>query len=372
MTDSAWTTKRGSLGERWRDRPHWVGRAALGWAVAQGAFALACGPTGALLSGDDGRLTLWLSWYVTVVSVLAAGAVVCALRNPGRPGVRRLLWAACGLSALSAFGLLMDVVGLLFGQGVDSTPRAVLHALGLVGMVLLAATAHAHGSAGCPRCGLPHTARSTAGPAPSAAPRRVHAFAWAGSLAFAPYAWMKTTWVTGGTFAGITDDDMLAAARRNGASGLWLTLESWGVDGTALLAALGVFLLFGLIRPWGQVFPRWTLFLAGRRVPRWLPLVPALIGVGTLLPYGVVGVGYVSLATAGLLPVRPGDFPTADDALLVAWTGLTAFAVYGVALAVATRSYWSRTRPVCPGTTGSGADGPAGIPAAERLLDERR
>ncbi|MDT0447561.1 hypothetical protein [Streptomyces hesseae] len=359
MTDSMWTTKRGSLGERWRDRPRRVGRAALGWAVAQGAFALACGPTGALPSGDDSRLTRWLSWYVTVVSVPTVGAVVYALRNPGRPAVRRLLWAVCGLSALSAFSLLMDVVGLLFGQGVDSTPRAVLHALGLVGVVLLAATARAHSSTGCPRCGAPHTARTAARPAPSAASRRVHAFAWAGSLAFAPYAWMKTTWVTGGTFAGITDDDVLAGARRNGASDLWLTLESWGVDGTALLAALGVFLLFGLIRPWGQVFPRWTLLLSGRRVPRWLPLAPALIGVGTLLPYGVVGVGYVSLATAGVLPVRRGDFPTADDTLLVAWIGLTAFAVYGVALAVAARSYWFRTRPVCPGTMGSGADGPA-------------
>ncbi|MFF4161561.1 hypothetical protein [Streptomyces sp. NPDC001678] len=290
MTDSTWTTKRISLGERWRDWPRWVGRAALGWAAAQGVFALTC----ALSGGDESRMTLWLSWYVTAVSATAAGAVMAALRNPERPVVRKLLWAACGLSALSAFSLLMDVVGLLFGQGVDNTARAVLHALGLMGVVLLAATARAHPSAGCPRCGVPHAERSTAGatagtvagPAPTAAPRRVHAFAWAGTLAFVPYAWMKTTWVTGGTFAGVTSDDMLAAARRNGASGLWLTLESWGVDGTALLAALGVFLLFGLIRPWGQVFPRWTLLLAGRRVPRWLPLVPALIGVGTLLPYG--------------------------------------------------------------------------------------
>jgi hypothetical protein len=41
-----------------------------------------------------------------------------------------------------------------------------------------------------------------------------------------------------------------------------------------------------------------------------------------------------------------GDFHSPSDALLVAWIGLSAFAVYGVALAVAARSYWIRTHPV--------------------------
>ncbi|GAB2604827.1 hypothetical protein GCM10027168_42200 [Streptomyces capparidis] len=52
---------------------------------------------------------------------------------------------------------------------------------------------------------------------------------------------------------------MLAISKRNGASEIWLTPESWGLDATVLLAALGVFLLWGLVRPWGQTFPRWTL-----------------------------------------------------------------------------------------------------------------
>ncbi|MGW2634719.1 hypothetical protein ACWC2K_36140 [Streptomyces chattanoogensis] len=114
-----------------------------------------------------------------------------------------------------------------------------------------------------------------------------------------------------------------------------------------MLAGLGVFLLFGLIRPWGQVFPRWTLVLGGRRVPRWLPLTPALIGATTLVPYGVIGVGYLALATTGVLPIRRGDFPSPTDALLVGWIGHTAFAVHGIALLVASRSYWVRTRPLC-------------------------
>ncbi|MCX4686596.1 hypothetical protein OG401_20170 [Kitasatospora purpeofusca] len=154
---------------------------------------------------------------------------------------------------------------------------------------------------------------------------------------------MKLFWASGGTFAGLSGADLRAAAERNGASGLWLTLDSWGLDATALLALLGVFLLWGLVRPWGRVFPRWTPGLAGRPVPRWLPLAPAVLGAATLAPYGVVGLGRTVLATAGVVEVPRGDFPTPADTLLVARIGLGAFALYGVALAVAARSYWRRT-----------------------------
>jgi hypothetical protein len=117
---------------------------------------------------------------------------------------------------------------------------------------------------------------------------------------------MKLTWALGGTFAGLTGAQMRAIAEGNGASGIWLTLESWGLDGTALLAMLGVFLLWRLVRPWGQVFPRWLPLLHGQRVPRWLPLSPAVIGAATLAPYGVVGLGYCALAAFGVLTMPRG------------------------------------------------------------------
>lgn len=267
--------------------------------------------------------------------------------GPRRP-LRAALRTLCGLTAVAAFGLLMDVVTLMFGQGVDSWAAAANHALAAAGVPLLAATA---------RSGPAPTSVASA-PAPTAAPRPVRLIARAGTVAFLPYVAMKLTWALGGTFAGVTGEEMRAVSERNGASGLWLTLESWGLDATVLLAALGVFLLWGLVRPWGQVFPRWTPFLRGRRVPRGLPLTPALIGAATLVPYGAVGVGYAALATAGVVTMRRGDFPTPEDALLVAWIGLSAFAGYGVALALAARSYWLRTRPV-PGGSAPEAGPPA-------------
>src|SRR5438067_2099990 len=51
------------------------------------------------------------------------------------------------------------------------------------------------------------------------------------------------------------------------------------VTSVAILATLGLVgsaLTFGLIRPWGEVFPRWIPLLRGRRVPILLAFVPAV------------------------------------------------------------------------------------------------
>ncbi|MFJ3199496.1 hypothetical protein [Streptomyces sp. NPDC086989] len=109
-------------------------------------------------------------------------------------------------------------------------------------------------------------------------------------------------------------------------------MERWGLDPTALPALAGILLFFCLIRPWGL------------RLPRWLPPAPALIGVGTLVPYGLLGLAYLVPAQLGALPVRPGDLPSRGDTLAVAWSGCTAFAGYGPALLAATRWYWHATR----------------------------
>lgn len=318
----------------WQRWPRWVAWATVLWAVLYTGFGLACALSGAPLFDHGGdSVVSGLGWAVTAVGALAtlvSGAVVlCGLR----PAIRVLLWVACGLAGATAFSLLMDAITLMLGQGVDSQASAANKVLAAVGAVLLAATARSD-----------HRLASTAVRAPSAAPQPAQLAAWTGTLAFVPYAVMKLVWALGGTFAGISGEEMLTISERNGASGTFLTLESWGLDPTALLAVLGVFLLWGLVRPWGQVFPRWTLFLHGRRVPRWLPLAPALLGAATLAPYGVVGTGYLTLATAGVVTMRRGDFHTSGDALLVGWLGMVAFAAYGIALTVAAFSYWRRTR----------------------------
>ncbi|WP_223837494.1 hypothetical protein [Streptomyces venezuelae] len=331
-----WDAGKEALWSAWWQRwPRWVARATMVWAVLYTGFALACALSGAPLlhhGGNSGASELgWAVVAVGALGTLVSGAVVL---YGLLPPLRVLLWVVCGLTGITAFSLLMDVITLMLGQGVDSRTSAANKALAAVGAVLLAATARSD------RLPAGTTVR-----APSAAPQYAQRAAWAGTLAFVPYAAMKLVWASGGTFAGITGEEMLAVSERNGASGIFLTLESWGLDASVLLAALGVFLLWGLVRPWGQVFPRWTLFLRGRRVPLWLPLAPALLGAATLAPYGVLGIGYLSLATSGVVTMRRGDFHSSGDALLVGWIGMLAFAVYGIALTVSARSYWRRTCP---------------------------
>ncbi|MFJ9646170.1 hypothetical protein [Streptomyces sp. NPDC101206] len=317
---------------------HAAPAAALLWAVAYAAFGLAAALTGTPLFGGVRRLPAALDWGVVALGALAALVCGAVVRYGLRPLLRRLLRVLCGLAAAAAFGLLMDVIALMLGGRVDSWATTAHHALAAAGALLLAATARSHRD-------RPPGGAATAPPPPSRAPARVQRAAWAGTVAFLPYAAMKSYWAWGGTFAGTRKEEMLAVSARNGASDAWLTLQSWGVDATALLAALGVFLLWGLIRPWGQVFPRWVPLLHGRRVPRWLPLTPALLGAATLAPYGVLGLAYCALATAGVVTVPSGDFDTPADVLLVAWPGMIAFAGYGIALAAAARSYWLRTSP---------------------------
>jgi len=314
-----------------------VSSVAVLWAAVYGAFGLACALSGTPLFHDGSiRGATALDWAVVALGALAALVCGRVVRHGLRPTLRALLWMLCGLTGIAAFGLLMDVITLMAGQGVDSRVATANRSLAAAGALLLAATA---------RADQRPTTVITA-PTPSLAPLRVQRAACAGTVAFLPYAAMKLIWVSGGTFAGVSGKEMIAISKRNGASGIWLTLESWGLDVTVLLAALGVFLLWGLVRPWGQVFPRWTLFLHGRRVPRWLPLTPALIGAATLAPYGVLGLGYCALAAVGVVTMRQGDFPSSEDALLAGWVGIVAFAVYGVALTIAARSYWLRTRPI--------------------------
>ncbi|WGW13613.1 hypothetical protein LWF01_07610 [Saxibacter everestensis] len=51
----------------------------------------------------------------------------------------------------------------------------------------------------------------------------------------------------------------------------------WAGMGLALSASLGAWLTSGLIRPWGERFPRWMAGFAGRRVPIGLATVSGLI-----------------------------------------------------------------------------------------------
>jgi hypothetical protein len=101
-----------------------------------------------------------------------------------------------------------------------------------------------------------------------------------------------------------------------------------------------------LVQRWGEVFPRWMIGLAGRRVPIALAVVPAslvsvlLVVGGIVIWAGLAGMA-ANLAAAGAQGIEliTGIIFQVGPTLL--------FPVWGVALAVATLGYYYRRRGPC-------------------------
>ena len=93
------------------------------------------------------------------------------------------------------------------------------------------------------------------------------------------YAVTRYAWVLGIPL-GMSEESL-----RNGQeSGMWISglfLANFGL--------VGAVLTLGLVQRWGEVFPRWMIGLAGRRVPIALAVVPASL-VSVLFVVGGIGI----------------------------------------------------------------------------------
>ncbi|MBI5952272.1 MAG: hypothetical protein HY865_11490 [Chloroflexi bacterium] len=109
---------------------------------------------------------------------------------------------------------------------------------------------------------------------------------------------------------------------------------------------MGAFLMLGLVQRWGEVFPRWMIGLAGRRVPIALAAVPASLA-SVLLIVGGIGIW------SGLDQMADNLAAIGVEGIRLIWEitiqlGPTLlFPVWGVALAVATLGYYYRRRGSC-------------------------
>jgi hypothetical protein len=105
----------------------------------------------------------------------------------------------------------------------------------------------------------------------------------------------------------------------------------WGGAALATFAAVGGVLTLGLVHRWGEIWPRWMIGLAGRRVPPVLPVTLASVVTAVLL-------------SAGMQAVRMTDWtdPTAWLSSPMAY-----WPIWAVALGVATLAYYLRRRGRC-------------------------
>ena len=122
----------------------------------------------------------------------------------------------------------------------------------------------------------------------------------------------------------------------------------WAGAGLGAFALAGAVLTLGLVQRWGEVFPRWMIGLAGRRVPIGLATVPA-----TLVAVFVTSASVGFLTADGFLTMFTGGLSLATLPMLL-WP------LWGVALAAAALAYHLRRRPVCE-ACGRGGDPVQGV-----------
>ncbi len=147
-----------------------------------------------------------------------------------------------------------------------------------------------------------------------------------------------------------------AELRRGQVSGLWISglfLATFGL--------VGAILMLGLVQRWGEIFPRWMIGLAGRRVPMALVVVSASLA-SVLLTVGGIGIWSALPQMAANYEAAGGGGTGIIGALIFQVGPTLLFPLWGAALAVATLGYYYRRRGPC-GICGRGALGEASEPS---------
>jgi hypothetical protein len=312
-------------------RPWWWAWAALGACAAiLGAVAAQSMLPG--LPGGQDYTSGFAPWWATVTA--ATLGAVAMLPAAGWPRVRRAWvprrvvlaagWGACVLLVWSAAGVVFDVLRVAAVLGIPGLPPVVdwpglvTRAAALGGAALLAPAIVCYQRAsrgGCAGCGR----------APSATTRPT---AWLGYAAFGlafPYPLLKLYWALGGALGWGGD------------------FARHGAVGETLMLGVGATLSLALVQQWGRVVPRWVPLVAGKRVARWLVLIPAWAATAVLVTMGAL-VAFGSLSQALGLVDGPARFSGAGRVVFLVYGG---WLLFGLALGGATWAYQQQTRARC-------------------------
>lgn len=287
------------------------------------------------------------------VGVAVAAGMAAPWTGHRRPAVRAaLLWPAWVLAAILTvvvvdyrvlvhvtYSLVYLLGGFVFADGPPPWPwHVVAQVLSLAGGTVWAAAALAYRArtkrmvAGRMVAGRGDAPAGWTSPAAAARWGR-----WAVGVAIVVpilYAAVRWTWALGIPVG--VDEEFF---REGQESGLW---RVGGVLGT--LAVGGALLTLGLAQRWGEVFPRWVPWLAGRRVPVTLATVPAMLVAVLVTGAGLM---FIRLTATGYFEGtvfdRAGLWATVGPELL--WP------LWGSALGAAALAYHLRRRGGQPVTT---------------------
>lgn len=307
-----------------------------------------------------GRFGPGVAWIVVIMAGIPAAVVGVAMLRGVRSRTLRPLFITFGavlsgvlllcmadLTLLETLGYVpYAIVGLLTGAKIG---QIYLETLALIkwimayqllcligGFFWLAATvSYARRSAdACLYCGRRDGPEGWNSPGNAARWGRIALYVAIVAPVF--YAITRYAWALGFPL-GMTEEYLRSGQGR----GLWtsgLFLATFGL--------VGVVLMLGLVQRWGEVFPRWMIGLAGRRVPIALAVVPASL-VSVLLVVGGISIwSGLDMMIANL--IASGAEGTEISGAIIFQVGPTLlFPLWGVALAVATLGYYYRRRGPC-------------------------
>jgi hypothetical protein len=357
-----------------RDWQRWAPYAAVAWSLSYAALGLYWVMSGRgfpytpetvsdVMAPLLGRFGPGVAWIVVMMAGIPAAAVgVAMLRGVRGRALRPLLITAGALLAgillllMTSLNLLLKlgyipftIFRLLIGADIgfyleDLTQWTVVHQLLCLigGFLWLAATvsyARRSGDA-CLYCGRRDGQEGWQRPNQAARWGRIAVYVAMVAPVF--YALTRYAWALGFPL-GMSEEYL----RRGQESGTWIAglfLANFGL--------VGAVLMLGLVQRWGEVFPRWMIGLAGRRVPIALAVVPASLA-SVLLIVGGIGIwSDLAQMTANLVS-RGAEELEIIGAIIFEVGPTLLFPVWGIALAVATLGYYYRRRGPC-GVCGRG------------------
>ena len=299
--------------ERIRDWQHWVPYAAIAWSLIYTALGIYWAVSGrgfpytteTMSEGLGpllGRFGPGVAWIIVLMAGIPAAVMGAAMLRGVRGRVLRPFFIIVGVALAGILMVLMTSLDLLVKLGytpygifrlfidVESgkkilgawTQWATIHQLLclLGGFFWLAATVNYSRCSGdaCLYCGRRDGSEGWTSPEHAARWSRIAVYVAMVAPIF--YTLTRYAWALGFPL-GMGEEQF----RSGQESGKWI--------GGALFLGnfilVGAILMLGLIQRWGEVFPRWMIGLAGRRVPIALAVIPASLA-SVLLFVGGIGI----------------------------------------------------------------------------------
>jgi hypothetical protein len=352
-----------------RNWPRWTPYAAVGWSLFYAELGLFWAVSGrgfpytpeTMSNGMGplvGRFGPGVAWLAVILAGIPAAALGAAMLRGVQSRVLRDLLITAGVLLATVLLLLMTSLDLLVKLGYlpyafrslltgthfsrdylqSLTQWSTVHqVLCLIGGFLWLAAAVAYGrwSVGaCLYCGRRDGPEGWQAPDRAARWGRIAMYVSLVAPVF--YALTRYAWALGIPL-GMSREYL----HQGQESGMWISglfLATFGLVGAALI--------LGLVQRWGEVFPRWMIGLAGRRVPIALAVVPASL-VSVLLVVGGIGIWSGLTGMVANMTAAGMDAMGIAGAIIFQLGPTLLFPLWGIALAVAALGYYYRRRSQC-------------------------